>query len=454
MTIWTPKLPDGNQNKYEAIANALGEDIASGNLKPGEKLPTQRDLAKRLAVTIGTVGRAYALAEKRGWISPEVGRGSFVRIFQLSADGNGDSSVIDLGLNLPPATRHPDLYAQTLSQISRSTSIRTLFGSSPVESFLRHRCAAAKWLSDRIPCSSDDVLICSGTQNALVATLATVTRPGDSVLVEELTFPGMIAAAKLLHLKLVPVAMDNEGIVPAELARAAKKAGVLYCVPTNQNPTTATMSLNRRQEIVRVSAQKKLLVIEDDVYGKLVENAPAPIASLLPDQSILICSLAKTMSVGLRIAFVRVPVTHRELMITNLRASNFFPPPLMSEIATNWIDDGTANRLLLELRETARRRQQIAREVFGQLIAGSEPVGNHIWINLPKNWTAEMLARAASENGVSLYTADTFAVDESRKHNAVRLALGSARDEAELRGGLNVVARLLADEAEQISVKY
>ena len=454
MTIWIPTLPDGVQNKYEAIAEAIGADIASEVLKPGQKLPTQRELAKRLSVTIGTVGRAYALAEKRGWVTLEVGRGSFVRTFEARTDVTGQSKNVDLGLNLPPMTQHPELFARTLAQLSNSRPVATLFGSAPVASFQQHRISAARWLGDRICCSAEDVLICSGTQNALVATLASVTSPGDSVLVEELTFPGMIAAGRLLHLRLVPVAMDDQGILPAELARAAKKSGVLYCIPTNQNPTSATMSLKRRQEIAEVSTKKKLVIIEDDVYGKLVENAPAPIASLIPDQSFLICSLSKTMAVGLRIAYVRVPIAHRDAMIANLRASNFFPPPLMCEIATNWIDNGTANQLLIELRATARRRQQIAREVFGKLSVRGEPDGNHIWINLPENWTAELLVRAASENGVNLYSAAAFAVDGSRNLNAVRLALGSARDEAELRSGLNVVARLLLEKAEQVSAKY
>lgn len=454
MTIWTPKLAQDTGSKYQAIAEALGNDVASGVLKPGQKLPTQRDLAKRLAVTIGTIGRAYALAEKRGLISLEVGRGSFVRSFEVSLDRAVGGQHIDLGLNLPPATEQQHLLAGTLSQLANSRNVSSLFGSAPVESFEHHRISAARWLANRIACTPDEVLICSGTQNALLSSLACLTKPGDSVLVEELTFPGMIAAARLLYLNLLPVAMDNQGMIPQELDKAAKKSRVLYCIPTNHNPTATTMSTSRRQEIAGIARKRKLVIIEDDVYGKLVENAPMPVAAFIPDQTFLICSLAKTMSVGLRLAFVRVPARHRESMITNMRSTNFFPAPLLCEIATRWIEDGTANRLLLELRETARRRQEIARDVLSSLPFRGDPVGNHIWIELPENWTAETLARAALENGVNLFSSNAFTVVGSPVPNSVRLALGGAFNENELRTGLNVVARLLNDITDHQSTKY
>jgi DNA-binding transcriptional MocR family regulator len=452
--MWTPRLSSEAKTKSEAIARAIAEDIAQGVLKPGTQLPTQRGLAKRLSVTIGTVGRAYALAEKRGLISLEIGRGSFVRTLEARERGGGQRHPVDLGLNLPPATEHPDLLARTLAQLSSSRHLSALFGSAPTESLEYHRVAAAKWLEERIACSSDDILICSGTQNALVCSLASLTKPGDKVLVEELTFPGMIAAARFLNLELVPVAMDEFGLVPSQLDRAAKKSGVLYCIPTNQNPTTASMPLSRRQEISRVAAKRGLVVVEDDVYGKLVDHAAVPIAALLPNQTFLISSLAKTMSVGLRIAYLRVPPSHRDKVIANMRATNFFPPPLMCEIAANWINDGTANRLLHELRETAGRRQHIAREVLAPLSFRGNPVGNHIWLNLPEDWPAEILVRAAIENGVRLYPAAAFSVEPAAVPNAVRLALGAAVDEGQLREGLDVVSRLLVETGESPTTNY
>ena len=454
--MWRPRQLNSDKSRYAAIADAISEDVANGTLTPGQKLPTQRSLAKYLDVTVGTIGRAYALAEKRGLISLEVGRGSFIRSFESRTNELGDrQGVIDLGLNLPPITQHRDLLSRTLAQISNSRDIATLFGNAPVESFEQHRKAAANWLSDRIECSEKSVLICSGTQNALVSSLATLTKPGDSVLVEEQTFPGMIAAAKFLKLKLIPVSIDDHGIVPADFERASKKAKVLYCTPTNHNPTTVTMTKSRRREIARIAIKRNLYIIEDDVYGKLIPNSPAPIASLAPNNTILVSSTSKTLSVGLRLAFVCVPADLRQCLIDRMRATNFFPSPLLCEIVTSWINDGVALRLLSELQDTASQRQKIAKEIISEKLIHGNPQGNHLWLSLPPAWTPKTLERAASENNVNLYSADFFVPSGAKIPNAVRIALGAARNESELSVGLKVIARLLADESERpVEARY
>lgn len=455
MTIWVPEKLEPRKSKYEAIALAIGEDIASGKLTPGEKLPTQRELSRELAVTIGTIGRAYALAEKRGLISLEIGRGSFVRSFGSQHDHlDHRPGTIDLGLNLPPVTEQGDLFSRTLAQITNSRDIVTLFGCAPIESFEQHRVAAANWLSERTKCGPDDVLICNGTQNAIVSTLATLTKPGDSVMVEELTFPGMIAAAKLLHLKLVPVRMDDGGLIPAELERSSKQSNVLYCIPTNQNPTTRTMSRARRREIAKIAVANDLRIIEDDVYGRLIKNAPPPISQFASEQTFLISSLAKTLSVGIRLAFVRVPTAYRELMIANLRASNFFPSPLLCEIAARWIADGTAEHLLREQQEIGERRRNIAAGILDRRMFEFKAGGNHLWMNLPIAWSSTTLQRAAKENGVNIFTGDSFAAPGFSAPNAVRIALGAARNDSELQIGLKVIARLLADGKSHATATY
>ena len=455
MTIEIQELKSGGSSKYEAIAASIGDEIANGRLKPGEKLPTQRELAKRLLVTIGTVGRAYALAEKRGLITLEVGRGSFVRSFESRSAGFGHADgTIDLGLNLPSATEQDTLLAKTLAQMSNSRDVGRLFGPTPVESFEHHRQAAAKWLSQRFACSSGNVLITGGTQNALLAVLASLAKPGDSILVESLTFPGLLAVAKLLKLELIPVATDEHGMVPDNLDRAARKAKLVYCIPTNQNPTTVTMPLRRRRAIAKVAAKRNLTIVDDDAYGHLVDDSPAPIASNAPDRTILISSLSKSMSVGLRLAYMYVPAACRAAIIANLRASSFFASPLLCEIATSWVNSEIAAQLLNEQRATARRRQLIANEVFGDRAYSHSPEGNHIWMHLPDSWSAETLERAAKENGVLIYPASAFAASNQSHPNAIRIALGAARNDSELKIGLTLIERLLKNKSETLTAKY
>src|SRR5882672_1788053 len=101
MTIWSPRIPPDLEPKYQALLDALQADIEAGVLAPGTRLPTQRELASRLGIAIGTVSRAYALAEERGIVSGEVGRGTFVQrrtigVQEGAIDEGDDPALIDL----------------------------------------------------------------------------------------------------------------------------------------------------------------------------------------------------------------------------------------------------------------------------------------------------------------------------------------------------------------------
>ena len=129
--------------------------------------------------------------------------------------------------------------------------------------------------------------MCSGSQHGLVALLAMLVHEGDVLLVEELTYPGLKAIAGLLRLRLHAVAIDGEGLVPEALNEASRtsRSKVLYCVPTIQNPTAATMSAKRRSAIAAVVRRHGLTLIEDDVHGRLAPDPQPPLAALLPEST-------------------------------------------------------------------------------------------------------------------------------------------------------------------------
>ena len=144
---------------------------------------------------------------------------------------------------------------------------------------------------------------------------------------------------RLLRLKPIPIPMDAKGILPDQIV--GRLAKVMYLNPTNQNPTSTTLSMARRKAVAKVMAKHGIRLLEDDTYGQLCPDSPPTISSLIPDQSILMTSLSKSMTVGLRLAFLRAPKTMRDQIVSHLQATSFFPSSISLEIACKWITEGT-----------------------------------------------------------------------------------------------------------------
>ncbi len=249
MTIWNPKIELGSERPYLAIVGALAADIESGSLEEGQRLPTHRELADALDLAVGTVTRAYKEAEHRGLVRGEVGRGTFVgqapgNVFSVLPADSSRSDVIDLSLNYPIYSEEPDL-AAALARLSKRPEVAQLLRYQPHAGMPRHRAAGAAW-AERfgIRVDPDSVIVCNGAQHALTVALSTLTQPGDVVLTEALTYPGMKAVANLLHLRLQGIAMDAEGLLPDAFAAACRQrhAKVLYCMPTLHNPMSGVLS--------------------------------------------------------------------------------------------------------------------------------------------------------------------------------------------------------------------
>ena len=218
VTIWEPSELPSDRPIYVAIADTIAEDIRNGILPEETRLPAIRTLAKSLNVTAGTINRAYKLAEKRGLIASETGRGSFVRslprrphIPQLLPDGTANSHC-DLTLNAPVSLDLENLLAGTLTGIGKQAGLNELMGYGNSRGPSYHRKVISRWLKRRqVNTAAGKLILSSGGQQALATLLSTLTRTGDSVLVEELTYSGAKNFARLHGLELIPVAMDEAG---------------------------------------------------------------------------------------------------------------------------------------------------------------------------------------------------------------------------------------------------
>ncbi|MCP3168630.1 MocR-like ectoine utilization transcription factor EhuR [Myxococcus qinghaiensis] len=464
MTIWTPNLRGREGPLYRILADALGADIEEGRLAAGTRLPTHRELAEKVGVTVGTVTRAYAEAERRGLIGGEVGRGTFVRHrdtprqFPQPTQDAGDDTLIDLGLNWP-ATPSGDpagaALKKSLEALHRSTHLSELLDYQPHAGNTAHREAGAEWMSRfGLDVEPSRIMVCSGGQHAMEVALSTLTRPGDTVLCESLTYPGLKVLASRLHLRLHGVAMDEQGLLPDALETACRTgAKVLFCLPNLQNPTGAVMPEERRRRIATVARRHGLAVVEDDAYGLLLDKRPPPLCTLLPESGWFIAGVSKLLAPGLRIGYLAAPAgPSTERLAEEAALAARMTPALTADITARWVRDGTADELVVRRRREAHERLELARDVLGDLLPRQgRATTYHLWLKLPSPWRAEAFTSQARRRGVVVMPAELFTVGPATAPAAVRVCLGTPRTRASLEKGLHRLRETLEGGPEPLA---
>ena len=447
--MWKPTLSNREQPLYLAIANAIAEDISSGKLTDGERLPPQRDLADDLKVALTTVTRAYTEAERRGLVSGEVGRGTFVRrmeTFSLRREVS-EPLALDLTVNsLPPYGMSRELM-ESMSKHIFSDGPSALVDYQPHQGHPRHRRAAAmllKSLGVQVP--PENLLLTAGAQHAMAVTFSTITNPGDTVLTAEVTYSGMKSLANFLHLRLRGLAMDEEGIRPdaLEAACATTEAKALYCMPTLQNPTSAVMSEARRREIAAVAEAYGLSVVEDDSYGFLLPRQK-PLRSFAgnPSKFYHLTGTSKSLAPGLRVGFLVSPPAMVDRLAASLSATTIMAPPPMAEVVSRWIEDGTAERVMEWKRTEIRARQKLAASILGDFEYRAHPASPHGWLTIPEPWCVRDFVAQARMRGVVLSPAEDFIAARSTSAHAVRICLGPVQERSRLGNALAMLAEIL-----------
>lgn len=450
---WTPTIADRQGPLYQRIVNVLAEDIAAGRLHQGQALPTHRALAGALGVDLTTVTRAYAEARRQGLTEATVGRGTFVKARAGALGRTTASPGIDLSMNLPTQPPEADLdgrLAKTLADIRADSGLAAYLTYQQPGGTTAERQAAVDWLEALVPdVTPDRIVIAPGTQAALFALLLAHAPAGATILTERLTYPGLKAAAAAAGQRLHGVDMDRDGIMPAALDRAARTgmAKVVYLMPTLHNPTTTTMPPERRARIAEIIRKRGLTLIEDDPYSFLAPGGPAPVSALIPERAYLTASLSKCLAPGLRMSLVVVPDAEAAARLAGLlRATLQMPAPLMAAVATRWMRDGTADAIVTAVRAEATARQALAREALAGHTYAAHPGGHHVWLPLPERWPAARFAAHLHGRGLAVVTGEAFATDAAPP-NAIRLALGAARNRAQLAKALEILSDALHQPA-------
>jgi DNA-binding transcriptional MocR family regulator len=443
--MWLPRIEGRRGPVYRAIADAIDEDVQNGALRAGVRLPPHRALADHLGVTVTTITRAYMEAARRGLTSGHVGRGTFIRGNEPD-DRETESAPFDLSINfLMPDREVIDLQPRLFQR--RALPWTQILGYVPTRGHVRHRQAMAAWMGQTaFAVDPELVVLTAGAQHGLHATFSTLLQPGDTLLVEELTYAGARVLAQQMHLKLRGVAMDAEGLRPDALEAAVRRSRsrVLYCMPRLQNPTSTVMSERRRRQIATLAEKLRLTVIEDDVYGFL--SPGQVLAPLIPDRSVFVTSLSKSLFPGIRLGCVVAPPLLVEKITNAVWSTIIMASPIGADLLSGWIEDGTAARIVEWKRREVAARQQMARRLLQGERVQTHPASPHLWLQLPARWTSESFAAQARARGVILNASTGFASDDSHPR-AVRVCLGTPRTRAGLERALGIVRDTLAGQS-------
>src|SRR5258707_10220915 len=262
---WIKRLAEIRKPAYLAIPDLIEEDLATGRLRPRDRLPGLRDLADELDLNYTTVARAYAEARKRGLLDSRAGSGTFVRGRTPTLPLTGGSSI-EMSMNTPPepadyAARLRESAARLMAETDPYRLLRYQdFGGTPAD-----KAAGTEWLKRRLAgADAENVLVCPGIHSALVALVSQLARPGATICLDTLAYPGIKAIAAQLGVRLQALARDEEGPLPHafEALCKADKPAAFYCNPTMQNPSTLTLSSRRREALADVALRYSVPVIE------------------------------------------------------------------------------------------------------------------------------------------------------------------------------------------------
>lgn len=417
---------------YTELADAVVADIRAGRLRPGDRLPPQREFAFSRGIAASTAQRVYAELRRRGVVSGEVGRGTFVRLAipagRLVALAEPTSLRIDLDLNFPTVPEQETLLSASLTELMRrDEEWRRAFAPAGAYGTRSLRSTTAAFLCPgRLSFGADRLLFAGNGKQAIAAALAATVGRGEVLGVEALTYPFIKTIAQQLDIRLCPLPLDDEGIIPAALIEAHRDAGLkaVYLQPTLHNPLGVTMSLGRSAEIAEILTTHGIVAIEDAIYAFL-DTGASRLQSFASEEVVLIDGLSKRLAPGLTLGVIAAPRRLREDIARALHTGAWVAPSLAQTVCARWMADGTASKIIEAKRADAVARQTLAFQRLGRFGLIGNSHAYHCWLPLPSPWRADAFVAAAARHNIAVTPASAFAVTPGHVPNAVRLALSA-----------------------------
>lgn len=462
---------------YRQVVEQVAALIAAGALPAGTRLPPVRELAATLGLTRLTVHSAYTELQARGLVESHVGRGSFVARqaspamsprseVQAPVPWHTQSVLADLLrmadqpglLSFAQAAPAPETYpARALAQALRAACDEpAALGYGPIAGEPALREQISRVLLERgVAAAPDEILVTAGAQQGIDLTLRALTAPDDVVLVEAPTYPGILEAAARRGQRVVGVPLDAGGIdvTALEAACIAHHPRLLYTVPTYHNPTGVSLAPERREAVLRIARERRLLVLEDDVYGLLGYTGAAPAALKASDAEgrvVYSMSFSKSLAPALRLGvLVASPELLPELAGAK-HSGDLVCSPLLQRALATYLRQGRFAAHLHQVRALYQARRDAlvsALDSLDIMPSGWEwtrPDGGlNVWVTLPDGVNERDFCVAAIERGVGVAPGSVFFAQPSRDAH-MRLSFG-AQPPASIARGVAILGELLRE---------
>ena len=455
---WKPDRSRLKRPVYLSLARKLEEDILTGELAPGTKLPPQRELADYLDINFTTVTRAYKLCEEKGLLYGKTGSGTFVapstiRDHTISLIHSGGS--IDLAL-VASFEQCNHMVKNAAKKAAGKNYFPLLLNYGDPTGIPHHKQAGLQWMEGfGVRAEEDCVAIASGGLNALALTLFGLFSPGDRIAVDRYTYANFIGLAKLSHVQFLPVEGDDEGMLAEELdllCRNTKVRGV-FLMPSCCNPTTTVISHRRKIRLAEIISKHGLILIEDDIHAfmapGILEDYVCPLSMLVPDNSIYICSTSKALSSGLRVAYMVFGQPLKDPLLQAMFNINVKTSGLNAEIVTELITSGMAGAIMNEKKQLLTQANAMFNALFPESAGAGHPLSFFRWLPVPKEMDCIAGEERLLKAGVRVLRSGRFLSGPVKAGSGgdkgfLRISLSSTNSLEQLQIGLQILKRELS----------
>lgn len=453
--MWFPDFTAQTGAKYLVLCDAILRAVKDGHLEVGEKLPPVRELAYQIAITPGTVARAYSRLVDGGVLEAVVGRGTFVATPRAVTQTSDWPQVLDLRTPRLPEAGQSEMLRTSLRKLANMPdALLKIYPSEQTDRPARE--AVLKWSSGKVlgPVGVDDIVLANGGQNAISLVFQTILK-GDRpvVLAEDLTYAGFRHAANLLRAETIGLVSDEAGVRPDafEAACRAHDAQVFCTSPEVHNPTALRTGLERRRELADIARRYNVQILEDDCYALADSDLPF-YRALLPKQSWYVSSISKLISPSFRLGFAVAPQGKGDQLRRTGQYNFFGIATPMSELAADMLGAPEMEALISNMQQRVAALVQIAVNHLGSYDLRWRNDVPFLWLALPRGWRAGSFCSAAEKAGVLLRSADDFTLIDGRAPHSVRIAINGQVSEACYESALVRLRDLLGNPPSQIEV--